>query len=233
MDRFEALWLYQAEDVKADAIANAIRRSPTRQKLEKTRDLILDRQKQYKQIESDITAMVDRKEIITQALDHSQAQLNQLKDRFESAPPQTADEVRSMMSEVGRCRETIRQYELEISRIVKESAANDNLQRSVRGEAANAKKAFDQLKAEYEEESKSKKVELDQQRARAKELEAAVEPALLEEYNTIKRRISPPVARLTYGQCSGCNTSLPSATLAKIKGGALVECETCGRMIIQ
>ena len=233
MDRFEALWLYQAEDVKADAIANAIRRSPTRQKLEKTRDLILDRQKQYKQIESDITAMVDRKEIITQALDHSQAQLDQLKDRFESAPPQTADEVRSMIAEVGRCRETIRQYELEIGRIVKESAANDKLQRSVRVEAANAKKAFDQLKAEYEEESKSKKVELDQQRARAKELEAAVEPALLEEYNTIKRRISPPVARLTYGQCSGCNTSLPSATLAKIKGGALVECETCGRMIIQ
>ena len=233
MDRFEALWLYQAEDVKADAIANAIRRSPTRQKLEKTRDLILDRQKQYKQIESDITAMVDRKEIITQALDHSQAQLDQLKDRFESAPPQTADEVRSMIAEVGRCRETIRQYELEIGRIVKESAANDKLQRSVRVEAANAKKAFDQLKAEYEEESKSKKVELDQQRARAKELEAAVDPALLEEYNTIKRRISPPVARLTYGQCSGCNTSLPSATLAKIKGGALVECETCGRMIIQ
>ena len=177
--------------------------------------------------------MVDRKEIITQALDHSQAQLDQLKDRFESAPPQTADEVRSMIAEVGRCRETIRQYELEIGRIVKESAANDKLQRSVRVEAANAKKAFDQLKAEYEEESKSKKVELDQQRARAKELEAAVEPALLEEYNTIKRRISPPVARLTYGQCSGCNTSLPSATLAKIKGGALVECETCGRMIIQ
>ena len=77
------------------------------------------------------------------------------------------------------------------------------------------------------------KTELDAQRAKAKELEASVDPALLEEYNTIKRRISPPVARLTYGQCSGCNTSLPSATLAKIKGGALVECETCGRMIIQ
>ena len=60
-----------------------------------------------------------------------------------------------------------------------------------------------------------------------------MDPALLEEYNTIKRRISPPVARLTHGQCSGCNTSLPSAILSKIKGGALVECETCGRMIIQ
>ena len=83
MEQFEALWLFQAEDMKADAIANAIKRSPTRQKLEKTRDLILERQKQYKQIESDTAAMVDRKDIITQALDHSQAQLSQLRERFE------------------------------------------------------------------------------------------------------------------------------------------------------
>ena len=233
MDQFEALWAYQAEDIKADAIANAIRRSPIRQKLEKTRDLILDRQKQYKQIESDITAMVDRKDIIIQALDHSESQLRQLKSRFESDPPQNSEDVRSLMSEVGRCRETIRQYEQELNRIVRESASNDKLQRSVRVEAANAKKAFDQLKADYEEESKSKKAELDEQRAKAKELESTVDPKLLEEYNTIKRRISPPIARLTYGQCSGCNTSLPSAILAKIKGGAIVECETCGRMIIQ
>jgi len=233
MDRFEALWLYQVEDMKADSIANAIRRSPTRQKLEKTRDMILDRQKQYKQIENEIMTMVDRKDIIIQALDHSRVQLEQLKKRFEANPPQSAEDVRSMITEVSRCRDTIRQYEMEISRIAKESAANDKLQRSVRVEAANAKKAFDQLKAEYEEESKSVKNDLDAQRARAKELESTVDPALLEEYNTIKRRISPPVARLTYGQCSGCNTALPSATLSKIKGGTLVECETCGRMIIQ
>ena len=233
MDKFEALWQYQAEDMKADAIASAIKRSPIRQKLEKTRDLILDRQKQYKQIESDTAAMVDRKDIIIQALDHASSQLENLQNRFESDPPQTSEDVRAMLSEVSKCRDTIRQYELEIGRISRESATNDKLQRSVRVEAANAKKSFDQLKSEYEEESKSKKAELDQQRAKAKELEAGVDPVLLEEYNTIKRRISPPVARLTYGQCSGCNTSLPSAILSRIKGGALVECETCGRMIIQ
>ena len=57
--------------------------------------------------------------------------------------------------------------------------------------------------------------------------------SLLEEYETIKKHITPPVARLTHGQCSGCNTSLPSATLSKIRNGALIECEPCGRMIIQ
>ena len=233
MEQFDALWAYQTEDIKADAIANSIKRSPTRQKLEKARDFILDRQKQYKQIESDITAMADRKDIIVQALERSESQLQALKARFESDPPQTAEEVKSMMAEVSRCRDTIRQYESEIGRIVKETTANDKLQRSVRLEAANAKLSFDQLKAEYEEESKSKKAELDEQRARAKALEGAVDPALLEEYNVIKKHISPPVARLTYGQCSGCNTSLPSAILSRIKNGSLVECETCGRMIIQ
>ena len=233
MEKFEALWAYQVEDMKADAIATAIRRSPTRQKLEKARDFILDRQKQYKQIEEDVGAMVDRKDIITQAIARSREQLQALQNRFDSNPPQTPEAVKALLSEVSRCRDTIRQYEVEISRIVKETDANEKLQRSVRLEAANAKKSFDQLKAEYEEESKSKKGELEAQRAKAKELMDQVDPALLEEYETIKKHITPPVARLAYGQCSGCNTSLPSAILSKIRGGALVECETCGRMIIQ
>ena len=75
MEKFEALWAYQEEDMKADAIAAAIRRSPTRQKLEKARDFILDRQKQYKQIEEDVAAMVDRKDIIAQAIARSRDQL--------------------------------------------------------------------------------------------------------------------------------------------------------------
>ncbi len=233
MEQFEALWAYQAEDMKADAIAASIRRSPTRQKLEKARDLILDRQKQYKQIEEDVTAMVDRKDIIAQAVARSRDQLAALQQRFEQNPPTTAEEIKALLSDVARCRDTIRQYEAEIHRIVKETDANDKLQRSVRLEAANAKKAFDQLKVDYEEESKGKKTELDKQRALAKTLMEKVEPSLLEEYETIKKHITPPVARLTYGQCSGCNTSLPSATLAKIRNGNLVECETCGRMIIQ
>ena len=233
MANFEALWAFQTEDIKADAIANAIRRSPVRQKLEKTRDLILDRQKQYKQIEVEITAMADRKDIISQAVEHSEAQLQSLKNRFESDPPATAAEVKALMAEVSHCRDTLRQYEAEIARIVKESSAHEKQQYVVRVDAANAKKAFDQLKAEYEAESQSKKAELDEQRAKAKALAGDVDPALLEEYSAIKKHISPPVARLTHGQCSGCNTSLPSAILSKIKNGNLVECETCGRMIIQ
>ena len=91
MEKFEALWAYQEEDMKADAIAAAIKRSPTRQKLEKARDFILDRQKQYKQIEEDVAAMVDRKDIIAQAITRSREQLGALQSRFEANPPHLED----------------------------------------------------------------------------------------------------------------------------------------------
>ena len=226
MEKFEALWAYQEEDMKADAIAAAIKRSPTRQKLEKARDFILDRQKQYKQIEEDVGAMVDRKDIIAQAVERSREQLKALQSRYEANPPQTAEEVKSLLSEVSRCRDTIRQYEAEISRIVKETDANDKLSRSVRLEAANAKKTFDQLKADYEEESKSKKGELEAQRAKAKELMDQVDPKLLAKYRSIKQHCTPPMAKLINGQCSGCFMSLPSATLLDIRNGdRIVECD--------
>ena len=233
MEQFEALWAYQTEDMKAESIANAIKRSPTRQKLEKARDFILDRQKQYKQIEDEVTAMIDRKEIIAEAVARSEEQLNALQDRFEQSPPQTREETKAFLAEVSRCRDTIRQYEAEMGRIVKETESHDKLQRSVRLEAAKAKQSFDQLKAEYEEESRSRKAELEEQRAKARELESGVDPALLQQYEAIKKHTVPVVVRLVHGQCSGCTTSLPSATLSKIKNGAMVECETCGRMIIQ
>ena len=232
MDKFEALWAYQAEDMKAEAIANAIKGSPTRQKLEKARDFILDRQKMYQQIEDEVVSMADRKDIISQAVEHSQAQLAALKQQFELNPPQSSEAIKAMLTEVGRCRDTIRQYEVELNRIVKESANQEKLQRSVRMEAAKAKQSFDALKAEYDEESKSRKAELDEQRARAKELEGSVDPGLLSEYLAIRKHVTPPVSRLTHNQCSGCNTGLPSAVASRIKAGAYVECETCGRMII-
>ena len=233
MQTFEALLAYQTEDMKAEAIATALRTSPTRLQLEKARDFILDRQKQYKQIEDDILSMADRKDVISQAVARAESQIAALQARFETDPPLTQEDTRSFLSEVSRCRDTIRQYEAEIARILKETTANEKLQRTVRMEAAKAKQNFDSLKASYEEESKAQKERLEAQRARAKELAAGVDPSLLEEYNAIRKHTMPPISRLVHGQCSGCNTSLPSAILSRIRNGALVECETCGRMIIQ
>ena len=230
---FEALWAYQTEDLKAEAIATEIKRSPIRMKLEKSRDFIVERQKQYKQIEDSIAAIVDRKDVLFQALENVMAQIEAQKARMEGLDPEDEDAVSALRDEVAKSREEVRSFEKELNHMNRDSAGYDKQLRSVRLDLAKAKQTFDQMKMDYENESKVKKEQLEQQRARVKALEGNVPPDLMAEYLAIKKHTTPPVVRLQYGQCSGCNTSLPSATLGKIKNGALVECETCGRMIIQ
>ena len=57
---------------------------------------------------------------------------------------------------------------------------------------------------------------------------------LLAKYRAIKLHTTPPVARLYGSQCGGCNMSLPQVTLRKFKNDVqYIECENCGRLIIQ
>ena len=87
MDQLTMLWEYQVEDIKADNMAQDIRRSPLRQKMEKDRDLFMERQKQYKQIEEQVAVLADRKDAIRDALTRAEDQLGALQNRFEQNPP--------------------------------------------------------------------------------------------------------------------------------------------------
>lgn len=232
--QFELMWQYQQEDIKADRIANEIRRSPTRQKLEKSRNFIMEQQKQYKQIEEQVAMMADRKDAIRDAIARCEEQIAAIAARFEQTPPETEEAAHAMLAEASKHRDTISAYEQEMRRMVKDSADNDQKQRTIRHEAAKVKVEFDQLKVVYDQEIAEKKAALEAQRAVVNNKLAGIDPKLLEEYNTIKKRTMPPMARLVGNQCSGCNTAQPSSLLSKIKNGTdIVECETCGRMIIQ
>ncbi|MBR4082610.1 MAG: hypothetical protein IKK21_12570 [Clostridia bacterium] len=233
MEQLNMLWAYQQEDMKADRMANELRRSPTRQKLEKLRAFLIDQQNMFKQIDEKVAQMTDRMDVITDAIPRYEEQLAALQQRIEQDPPADLDAVRALISEVNRCRETISNYEQEMRRIVSESSSHANRQRTIRAEMVRAKQEFEELKAVYDKELKESKAQVDAQRAVAQQKAEGIDPKLMEEYNTIKKHITPPMARLIGDQCGGCNTSLPSAVLRKIKAGTeMIECETCGRMMI-
>lgn len=233
MEQLNMLWAYQQEDMKADRLAAEIRRSPTRQKLEKSRDFIMEQQKLFKQIEEQVALMADRMDMIRDAIPRCEEQLNALQQKAEQDPPADLEAVRALLAEVARCRDTINNYEAEMRRMVKDSTDSANRQRTCRLEAARAKQEFDQLKVAYDVELKDQKAKLDAQRAIANEKAQGIDPKLMEEYNVIKKHITPPMAKLIGDQCGGCNTSQPSAVLRKIKAGTeMIECETCGRMMI-
>ena len=234
MDRLEQLWAYMQEDIAADRIDAEIRRSPLRQKLEKTRDFILEQQKAYKDMDERVSISLDRKDAILDALKRSEEQLRNMQEKLASDPPQDAESARAFLQDVDKCRRTINNYEQELHRIHKEGNEFDAKSRSIRHDTAVAKQDFDRMKAIYNAEAKEKKAQYDAQRSKADALMNGIDPVLLATYNTVKKQTTPPMARLVNGQCSGCNTSQPSAALRKIDAGdGIVECETCGRILLK
>lgn len=231
---FEMLWAYMEEDMKADAINRSIKNSPLRQKLEKIRDYVMDHQKAYKQIEEQVAVMADRKDAIRDALSRQKNQLRSLENKFKTTPPEDAEAAHQMVSEVEKCLKEIKNYEQEMRRMNSESAGFDKRCRDLMIEASNAKKEFDQLKVGYDQETKDLKEKLTAQRKVADHKMIGISDALLNQYNEVKKHVVPPIARLQGSQCSGCNTSLPSAILRKINESTeVIECETCGRMLFK
>ena len=232
MSQLELLWQYQQADVEVDNLEMSIRRSPKRQKLVKLRDSFQDLQKSLKQVEDEVLAMLDRTDALKDAIALSEEQIKQLQNRIQSETLDGSEQVRNYIEEAQRISNSLNDYEHETRRIRKNAADRDRVQRDIKVRLIAAKEEFIPLREEYDTEYKQAQSQVETLRERAKEKLAGIEAEYLEKYNTIKQHSIPPIAKLQNGQCGGCNMSFPSSVLHSIKNGKLVECETCGRMII-
>lgn len=232
MDQIRLLWEYQQADVEVGKMENSIKRSPNRQKLVKYRDYLKSQQDVMKRIEGEVSAMADRLEALKDAISMTEDQYRALKQKVESEQAADAKAVQQLMNEAKRFLNNLTAYEQEIKRIRKDAADRERLQHDVKVRAAKAKAEFDKLKVAFDAEYKEKTVELEALKAKAAEKAKPIEPAFMERYESIKRHSVPPLAVLNGDQCTGCNMSLPSAVTRKIKAGELIECETCGRLLI-
>ena len=232
MDQLHLLWDYQQADMEADKMEASIKRSPTRQKLVKYRDYLLEQQNVMKRITGEVAAMADRLEALKDAVAMTENQLKSLQTKIENDPPQDSESTQQFIADVRRFQNNLTTYEQEIRRIRKDAGDRDRLQHDVKVRAAKAKGEFDKLKVDYDAEYQEKSKELTALKAVAAEKAKGIEQDLMDRYQNIKRRSVPPLAQLYGDQCGGCNMSLPSAVSRKIKAGELVECETCGRLLI-
>ncbi len=232
MNQIELLWEYQQADIESDGLDRAIKRSPKRLKLLKLRESLQDQQKTLREIEDEVVAMVDRTDALKDAILLAEEQLKQLQARIQENPAHCSEDTRAFVMEAQHLLGSLDDYEQETKRIRKNAADRDRKQRDIKLRALKCKEEFDELRVEYEAEYKERSAELERLRAVAEEKLRGVEAAYIEKYRSIKLRCAPPMAKLTNGQCGGCNMSFPSSVLHDIRAGKLVECETCGRMIL-
>ena len=234
MEQIEMLWQFQQADMGADTLEGDIKRSPNRLALLKNREFLVEQQNAVKRMEEEVSEMMDRVDVIKDAIGRMEEQLTGLQKRTVDSPPANLEQAKELGQDIQKLLGDIGGFEQEMKRIQKEAAERDRLEKDIRMKYAKVKAEYDKQKITYEAEYKEQMSALEDKRRIAQEKTKGIDAELMERYQLIKQHSVPPMARLNGDQCGGCNMSLPSVTLRNIKaGGQIIECETCGRMIVQ
>jgi len=233
LDQLDRLWEYQQEDMANDRLDNDMKNAPSRVKFLKSREYLAAQRDTLKRIEAEVAEMADRIDIVKDAITKLDDQVAAMHTRFEEELPSSLEDTRGMLQDAKHIFNGVSAYESEMKKLKRDAEECDRQRSEIRPKAARAIAEYEELKKIYEEESKEKNAVLEEKRSLTALKEKDIDIPLLEKYRVIKTRCVPPVVKLFADQCGGCNMSLPSVILKKIKNRSeVVECETCGRIII-
>ena len=94
------------------------------------------------------------------------------------------------------------------------------------------------LEAEWHSQQQQLSAEMERLKAIVSDLKqkrellaANIDPRVVEFYGELKKQKGTAVAKVEQGTCRGCRISLSTAELQKARGGSLIQCSSCGRIL--
>ena len=95
-----------------------------------------------------------------------------------------------------------------------------------------------EMEAEWRKQQKRLSTDLKQLKTVAADLGnkrqlqlANIDPQTVEAYQELKKQRKTAISKVEQGVCGGCRISLPVTELHQIRGGNLVRCSSCGRIL--
>jgi len=97
---------------------------------------------------------------------------------------------------------------------------------------------LNRLEAEWHSQQQQLSVDLKQLKTTHAELEqrrqpllAEIDPQVIEVYHGLRKQKGTAIAKVEQGMCRGCQIALPTSELQQARGGSLVRCSSCGRIL--
>ncbi|MBE5780704.1 MAG: hypothetical protein E7328_02635 [Clostridiales bacterium] len=231
---YQALWEYQKADLDLNRFERQLKNSETRKKLLSVRNYLLDQQKKVKQLEEDLEKGQQNAAAVSGDIQKVLKDFALLEDQLDNiGEDDDIGEVRRISKEMDRLSKRLGTLNKELETISRLAYGADGVLKDAYVKMQKAKVDFDTLKAKHDEELAASQDEYNALKAVVAEREKAVNNAeLMAEYKKIRKNRVNPLARVTEDRCSGCNMTIPSLTLRKIKeGDGIFECESCGRIL--
>jgi len=97
---------------------------------------------------------------------------------------------------------------------------------------------FKRLEAEWQSQQQQLSSNMEELKAMLSDLKqkrqalsASIDPEAIEFYDKLQKQKGTAVAKVEQGICRGCRISLSAAELQQARGGSLVQCSNCGRIL--
>jgi predicted nucleic acid-binding Zn-ribbon protein len=228
----QLLWDYQTADLALGRFEATLKKSKTRSRLLAVRNALVEEQNGAKKLDANLRESYAESLRIATEVEKIKHQMLSLKQEADNCVEGDLRQVRLVLRAMDDCNRALGAMYKQIDQIHTLAAGAEKTLRELRRKLASGKKEFDELKAMHDKELADASDELGRLREAAAQREAGVPAALLAQYKKIKRTRVNPISKVRDNQCGGCNMTIPSLMLSRLRTAeGIVECDSCGRIL--
>jgi len=159
------------------------------------------------------------------------AKIKAMEEQLYSGRIRNPKELANLQHEVQILKTKCDQRETGLLEIMDEVERAENSVNEVREEFKRVQAEWQSQQQKLSAEIETIKSQLAALKQKRQALAVEVDAPMLERYGRLKRQKGQAIVKVEQGICGGCRISLPSSELQQARGGNLVHCGSCGRIL--
>jgi len=232
LEKYQKLLDYQAVDVELFNIENLLKTSKNREKLLKTRNVLLDGQKNAQEFEEEISKYDEQIKTNVKEYNDMKTDIQSLINASTGIDESDLDTIVDLKTKANDINNALKSIQSNTTAILNKAVDIEKKYYNLLVELKKVKTEYNAAKDAHQAEKDKYSKEIEQLKEKLGKLSPGVNEDLLKLYSRKRKNCLPVVVEIKDEQCMGCFMKLPSLVVDSIKGGDdIVECENCGRII--
>ncbi|HOV68723.1 MAG TPA: C4-type zinc ribbon domain-containing protein [Clostridia bacterium] len=224
MSVIELLWQYQQLDMEVDKLETELKNSEERQKALFYKSVFYKSQQEMQKIE-------DSTDDYLTNLDQLEKEIDALSGEF-SFEIENEEDLELAKKCAVDITNKLNKLDKRLKEIVSTIEGLEARMNELSKKAQKAKAEYDKHRELFNKKNQDLTPAIKKAVSEREKFEKGIPADALAVYKNIKSNRGMPISLLEDGKCSGCNMSLPSAIITKVKNSdRLVECENCGKIL--